>query len=179
MNEIPQTKPAHYVDNKKFLEAITEFNIARKSDPEAPITNYLGKCLMDISHRIAYRPNFINYSYRDEMQEDALENCLRCIDRFDHENYSNPFGYFTRVSWFACITRIQKEQQQTEAKAGLVQSGMVYQDTIDHINSDDLEFFDPEAISSLGYLYQYEIKHRIKKPKLEKPRTDFDLSEFI
>lgn len=174
-----ENKKNQYVDNKAFYVAITDFFNARKDDPEYPVSDFLGKCIMEISHRIAFRPNFINYSYRDEMQEDALENCLRYIDRFDPEKSTNPFGYFSRIAWFACIRRIQTEQTQMDAKAGLVQSGMLYQDTIDHNSQEEGEYFDPEAMSSLEFLYTYEIKKTKKKDKPAKPRTEFDVSLFV
>jgi hypothetical protein len=179
--DIPDKRPAHYVDNKEFYAAIVEFNEARLKDPKHPISDYLGRCIMDISYRIAFRPNFINYSYRDEMQEDALENCLRCINQFDHVKYKNPFGYFSQIAWYAAIRRIQKEQTQMEAKANLVQSGMLYHDTIAHIDadSDHGDYFDPEALSSLEHLYHYKVRERVKKPKVVKPPTEYNIRTVL
>ena len=80
----------HYVDNKKFLAAIVErkerIREAEEIGEQKPrITNYLGECILKIANHLSYRPNFINYTYRDEMISDGIENSLQYIDNFDPE----------------------------------------------------------------------------------------------
>ena len=89
-------KPIHYVSNKDFLAAIVERKVlladaeAQGEDPPQ-ISNYLGECILKIANHLSYRPNFINYTYREEMISDGIENCLQYIDRFDPEVSKNPF----------------------------------------------------------------------------------------
>jgi DNA-directed RNA polymerase specialized sigma24 family protein len=81
------------------------------------LNNYLGNCFYLLCERLSYRPNFINYSFREEMVGDAIENCLSAVDNFDpNEQKQNPFGYFSLIAWRAFVRRIQKEKKQTYIK---------------------------------------------------------------
>ena len=118
-------KNEHYVDNSKFLEAMREYKIlcedAKKNDKEKPlVTNYIGGCFLKIANHLSYRPNFINYTYRDDMISDGIENCLQYLDNFDPEKSKNPFAYFTKIIYYAFIRRIQKEKKQVEIKQKLL-----------------------------------------------------------
>ena len=114
-------KKVHYVNNKEFLEAIVvrkqHLREAEESGDSPPqITNYLGECILKIANHLSYRPNFINYTYRDEMISDGIENSLQYIDNFDPEKSKNPFAYFTQIIYFAFIRRITKEKKQQKIK---------------------------------------------------------------
>ena len=120
----PKQKP-HYVDNKKFLVAMTEYRELRiKAEEEGKrrptVTNYIGECYLKIANHLSYRPNFINYTYRDDMISDGIENCLQYMDNFDPEKSKNPFAYFTQIIYYAFIRRIQKEKKQQDVKAKLI-----------------------------------------------------------
>ena len=83
----PKQKP-HYVDNKKFLVAMTEYRALRikaeeEGKPRPTVTNYIGECYLKIANHLSYRPNFINYTYRDDMILDGIENCVQYMDNFD------------------------------------------------------------------------------------------------
>ena len=117
----PEKKKVHYVNNKQFLEAIVERKLllkeAEESDlPKPQVTNYLGECILKIANHLSYRPNFINYTYRDEMISDGIENSLQYIDNFDPEKSKNPFAYFTQIIYFAFVRRITKEKKQQKIK---------------------------------------------------------------
>ena len=117
----PEKNKVHYVNNKQFLEAIVERKLllkeAEESDlPKPQVTNYLGECILKIANHLSYRPNFINYTYRDEMISDGIENSLQYIDNFDPEKSKNPFAYFTQIIYFAFVRRITKEKKQQKIK---------------------------------------------------------------
>jgi len=116
-----EKKKVHYVDNKKFLAAIVERKVLLKEaededDPKPQISNYLGECILKIANHLSYRPNFINYTYKEEMISDGIENCLQYIDNFDPEKSKNPFAYFTQIIYYAFIRRIAKEKKQQKIK---------------------------------------------------------------
>ena len=107
----------HYVNNKQFLEAITEWK-EKVKDAESlgeetpPVTDYIGECFLKIAQHLSFRPNFINYSYKEEMIGDGIENCLQYVNNFDPEKSKNPFSYFTQIIYYAFIRRIQKEKNK-------------------------------------------------------------------
>lgn len=111
----------NYVNNPDFLEALIEYKKkckeAEDSGDELPrVPNYIGDCIYQIANRLATKPNFSGYSYKEDMIMDGIENCLLYINNFDHEKSSNPFAYFTQVIWFAFLRRIQKEKKQLYVK---------------------------------------------------------------
>ena len=92
----------YYVNNKEFLAAIVDYRekvfIAKEKETSKPrVPNYIGECFLKIATHLSYKPNFVNYMFREEMICDGIENCLQYIDNFDPEKSSNPFAYFTQV----------------------------------------------------------------------------------
>jgi DNA-directed RNA polymerase specialized sigma subunit len=119
--------PVHYVDNKKFLEALNEYRAqvleAKEKGLEKPIVSrYLGECFIKISTHLSYKANFINYTFKDDMISDGIENCLTAVEKFDPSRSSNPFAYYTQIIYFAFIRRIQKEKKQTATKYKMLEN---------------------------------------------------------
>ena len=125
----PSTKAAtaHYVDNKKFLQALIDY---RKSVDEANVNgleqpivpNYIGECFIKIATHLSYKSNFINYTFKDDMISDGIENCLTAVAKFDPSKSANPFAYYTQVVYFAFIRRILKEKKQQVTKYKLIEN---------------------------------------------------------
>jgi len=117
----------HYVNNKEFLSAMVaykeEVSMAEAAGEEKPIVpDYIGDCFIKIANHLAYKSNFINYTFRDEMVLDAIENCLTYMHNFDPNKSSNPFAYFTQISYYAFVRRIQKEKRQLQTKYKYIES---------------------------------------------------------
>ena len=115
-----EKKKEHYVNNKEFLAAMTEYKklcveAEESGEDKPPVSNYIGECFLKIANHLSYRPNFINYTFRDDMISDGIENCLQYIH--------NPFAYFTQIIYYAFIRRIQKEKKQTTIKNRLIMEG--------------------------------------------------------
>ena len=118
-------KPEHYVDNKLFLVAMIDFKKSinkakREKKPKPRVTNYIGECFLKIANHLSYRPNFINYTYRDDMINDGIENCLQYLENFNPKKSKNPFAYFTQIIYYAFVRRIQKEKKQSLIKNKLI-----------------------------------------------------------
>ena len=116
----------HYVNNKEFLEALVIFKAQCARAEEAgekrpPISNYIGECFLKIATHLSYKPNFVNYMFREDMICDGIENCLQYIDNFDPEKSKNPFAYFTQIIYYAFLRRIQKEKKQLEIKGKILE----------------------------------------------------------
>ena len=146
-------KKIHYVDNKKFLAAIVERKEQIKEaegigDPKPQITNYLGECILKISNHLSYRPNFINYTYKEEMISDGIENSLQYIDNFDPEKSKNPFAYFTQIIYYAFIRRIAKEKKQQKIKERILLRSNI-QDMIVVQKHDDAADYQTQYIDFL------------------------------
>ena len=96
---------------------------------------YLGTCFSKIATHLSYKPNFVNYMFRDDMICDGVENCIQYILNFDPEKSTNPFAYFTQIIYYAFLRRIQKEKKQLEIKGKILErSGydeVMHTDTFD------------------------------------------------
>ena len=111
----------HYVNNKEFLEALVVFKAKcatakEAGEPRPRISNYIGECFLKIATHLSYKPNFVNYMFREDMICDGIENCVQYIENFNPEKSKNPFAYFTQIIYYAFLRRIQKEKRQLEIK---------------------------------------------------------------
>ena len=164
-------KSIHYVDNAKFLEAMKEWKDqcrdAEETGDEKPrISNYIGECFLKIANGLSYRPNFINYTYRQEMISDGIENCLQYIHNFDPDKSKNPFSYFTQIIYYAFIRRIQKEKKQQVIKRKLILKSGIDMTTTN--SGDDKEYQD----AYIDYLQKNMLitEEDIDKPKPTKKK---------
>jgi hypothetical protein len=120
-------RSAHYINNKEFLAALIKYRedkeIALLQDkPKPRIPNYLGECFLKIATHLSYKPNFVNYMFKDDMICDGIENCVQYIHNFNPEKSQNPFAYFTQIIYYAFLRRIQKEKKQLEIKNKILES---------------------------------------------------------
>ena len=135
-----QTKASvHYVNNKEFTAAIVVHNEAckvavEKGEEKPRVTEYIGECIYKIATRLSTKPNFINYSYRDEMICDGIENCLQYINNFNPEKSQNAFAYVTQIIYFAFLRRIHKEKKQAAIKQRSIEQAGYLFDTFDTID---------------------------------------------
>jgi DNA-directed RNA polymerase specialized sigma subunit len=107
----------NYVNNPEFLQAIIDYkqqckDAEESGEPNPQIPNYIGECIYQISNRLATKPNFSGYTYKEEMISDGLENAIQALKNFDPQKSSNPFAYFTHIIWYAFLRRIDKEKKQ-------------------------------------------------------------------
>ena len=86
----------HYVNNKEFLAALIKYRedveIARLQDKTKPvIPRYIGECFLKIANHLSFKPNFVNYMFKEDMISDGIENCVQYIHNFDPEKSKKSF----------------------------------------------------------------------------------------
>ena len=166
-----KAKPEHYVNNKEFTAAISEHNRAVKqaiADGKEPprVSEYIGECIYKIATRLSTKPNFINYSYRDEMICDGIENCLQYINNFNPEKSQNAFAYITQIIYYAFLRRIQKEKKQAAIKHKAIMNSGILTDAVDSM--------DGEAHATNSYVEFLQNNLEVRpKPKIQKVHEDF------
>ena len=167
-------KQKHYINNPDFLQALMDYKAEQKRCktsklPEPPIPNYIGECFMKIAEGLSHKPNFINYTYRDEMMSDGIENCLMYFDNFDPAKSKNPFAYFTQIIYYAFLRRIQKEKKQLYVKyKATEQMGIL--DEFEMLEFEDGTTRQFELYENISeFIENYEdakkAKKEVKKPK--------------
>jgi hypothetical protein len=144
-------KTENYVNNRDFLDALMVYRkevaaaeVEGKQKPRVP--SYIGECFLKIATHLSYKPNFVNYMFREDMICDGIENCLQYIHNFDPEKSTNPFAYFTQIIYFAFLRRISKEKKQLEIKTKILEkSGF---DEVLHMDSHSGEMYGYNGSSS-------------------------------
>lgn len=170
-------KPNHYVSNDEFYKAIVEFKKKVQSAedqglPRPVIPHYIGDCLIKIANKLSYSPNFINYTFRDEMIADGLENCINYFHNFDPDKSTNPFSYFTQIIYFAFLRRIQREKKYMYVKHKATQQKMINHELMNLQELDELSDFDIEITdyTSNEYMDTFieQFEENVKKKKLDR-----------
>jgi len=146
ISKMPKRKRSeHYVNNKEFLDALIEYRTnveisymkefnedltllpnterAKRWEGKPPIPRYIGECFLKIANHLSFKPNFVNYMFKEDMISDGIENCVQYIHNFNPEKSQNPFAYFTQIINYAFLRRIQKEKKQMEIKARIIEKG--------------------------------------------------------
>ena len=136
-----RTKSEHYVNNKEFLAALIKYRedreIAQIQDKPRPvIPRYIGECFLKIANHLSFKPNFVNYMFKEDMISDGIENCVHYIHNFDPEKSKNPFAYFTQIIHYAFLRRIQREKRQLEIKNKILEKSG-YSEVFDDNNQID------------------------------------------
>lgn len=130
----PSERP-HYVNNADFSQAVVDYvksvrDAESEGNPAPMMPRYVAECFLKIAEGLSHKSNFVRYTYREEMVMDAVENCLRAVKNYDidaatRKGKPNAFGYFTQISWYAFLRRIQKEKKQQDVKLKfLAESGL-------------------------------------------------------
>ena len=180
--KINKKKTEHYVDNKVFLEEMKKYrkkvlSARKRNRKDPPINDYIGECFLKIANHLSYRPNFINYTYKEDMISDGIENCLTYVANFDPEKSNNPFAYFTQIIYYAFIRRIQKEKKQTTIKQKLIlKSGL---DEIVRQEGDNEEYQNSYADFLRKNMVVDVEPEKKEKPKLTKRKKLSKLEYFM
>lgn len=173
---------AHYVDNKQLYACIVEYRqkvleAKEKGTLRPQIPNYVGHCILMIANRLSTKPNFINYSYREEMISDGVENCICYIDNFDPLKSTNPFAYFTQIIYYAFLRRILKEKKQLYIKHKSLEHSMILNQLIEQSEFDEKDmtpaYVDLDNENMFDFIKTFEDNLLSKKKKRKKGIENF------
>lgn len=169
---VKKANKVHYVDNKKFFEAIVEYRKklqeARDAGIEDPrIPNYIGECIWKIAEKLSTKPCFMNYSYRDEMISDGVENCILYFKDYNPEIGQNPFAYFTQVIYYAFLRRISKEEKNRYTIYKNFQETIIHSHDMKHlVDGDDNHLLPTQMYDNINdFMSRFEKKEEAKKAK--------------
>ena len=161
----------HYIDNKVFLQQLEDY----KSEIESaemegkdlpPIPDDIAISFMKIANGLGNRPNFVNYTYKDEMISDGIENCIQYCYNFDSSKSKNPFSYFTQIIYYAFLRRIEKEKKQAYVKYKLTET-TISEDTYvleeDMTRNVEVKIYENSSMDDFEQLLDKKRKSRRKK----------------
>jgi len=159
---------SHYISNEDFLKEMIVWKSyvkeAKESgEPTPPVTAYIAQCFLEIAQNLAKKPNFVNYQFKEDMIGDAVENCLLYCDNFDPEKSQNPFSYFTQITYFAFLRRIQKEKKQNFIKYKYLQSMDVHGDLSDYLKQIGISEEEADHYNNLDKTVEPKTSKKKKK----------------
>lgn len=191
----PKDKP-HYVNNAQFSQAVvdycTEVQQAKKDEVSLPVVpDYIATCFLKICEGLSHKANFVRYTYREEMVMDAVENCLKAIENYNIEAATrtgkpNAFAYFTQISWFAFLRRIEKEKKQQDIKLKYMEQAGIEHFLMDETGEAESQQVAQAFVDSLRLRID-EVKEKdsqwkeiVKKERKRRTvKADSDLTDFI
>ena len=191
----PKDKP-HYVNNAQFSQAVvdyvTDLNGARDACVTLPkVPDYIALCFLKICEGLSHKSNFVRYTYREEMVMDAVENCLKAIENYNLEAATrtgkpNAFAYFTQISWFAFLRRIEKEKKQQDIKMRYMEQSGVETFIDNELGDDQSNQYTIAYVDGLRMRID-EVKEKdsvwkeiVKKERKRRTvKVDSDLTDFI
>lgn len=178
------SKQKHYINNQDFLKALVDYKTGcveatSVGKPKPKIPNYIGECFMKIAEGLSHKPNFINYTYRDEMVADGIENCLMYFENFDPSKSNNPFAYFTQIIYFAFLRRIQKEKKQLYVKYKATELYGIL-DEFEMLEGEDGSTRQFELYENISeFIETYEVARKTKKAEKDALKKPKGLEKFI
>jgi len=175
-------KKNEYINNKDFYKAMVDWKklvieAEDADEPRPPVSEYIGKCFMDIAEHLSYKPNFMNYPYKEEMIGDGIENCLMYCHNFNPEKSKNPFSYFTQIIYYAFLRRIEREKKQSYIKYKCLQMNDTEGFFRKYYSNNYFES-ESQAVKSIFNLSENDIdKFTVKKKKRKKTKKKKDTDE--
>ena len=192
----PKDKP-HYVNNRDFSNAVFEYckdamRCKEEGITKPIVTTYIATCFLRIAEGLSHKSNFVRYTYREEMVMDAVENCLKAIENYDIETATrsknpNAFSYFTTISWYAFLRRIQKEKKQQDIKMKYMSEADVGQFVVGQ-DYDGNTQAQPvieslrmriDTVKDADTQFKEYMKAEKKQRKRRAVNVDSDLSDFL
>lgn len=191
----PKEKP-HYVNNAQFSTSVVDYvqtvRKAKKANKKIPIVpDYIAECFLKIAEGLSHKANFVRYTYREEMVMDAVENCLKAIENYNIEAATrtgkpNAFAYFTQISWYAFLRRIEREKKQQDIKLRYINHSGI-ENFLDNELADGQSASVAQAFVDQLRIRIDEVKEKdaewkeiVKKERKKRvPKVDSDLTDFL
>ena len=175
----------HYVDNKLFYTVMLQYRIeydqakANRTDPPK-IPRYVGECLYKIATRLSMKPNFINYTFREEMISDGLENCITYLHNFDPEKSQNPFAYFTQIIYYAFLRRIESEKKHLYIKQKTLENFYFEGMLAEQSGGEDDHVIGVNLVNEYmqGLVIAFDKKREENQQKAKDKKTQLGLEKF-
>jgi len=108
-----------YISNKDFTAALAvwiESNKGKEKKDWSRMPDYIGTCFMKLVTNYSNKGNWRNYTYKDEMQSEAILTCIKYAGNFDITRTQNAFAYFTQIVHNSFLQILSKEKGFAELK---------------------------------------------------------------
>lgn len=172
-----KAKPKNYVDNKTFYKHLVDYQgVAKEAEAageEKPqVTKEIGLAVYQIANRLATKPNFSGYPFKEEMISDGIENAIDAVLKFKPEKSENPFAYFTQIIYYAFLRRIDREKKMLLTKKKYYEHKYVNQELADYSLAGRDQVHTIETFLQNDYMDNLEKSYEEKKQAKEDAKNE-------
>lgn len=175
---------AEYVDNKRLTKELGEWakkarhSISTTGDT-IKMTEYIAESVSLICINMSYKTSFINYTYKEDMIGDAIENCVRYVKNFDSDKNNNAFGYVSTIAYNAFVRRIKKEKKRNLDHLGYIRKTFSEDDIrkrLDADNPNDIKSYNTyvDHMQSILDDMNIELPKQTERKKRKEKKTVID-----
>lgn len=139
-----ESKP-HYVKNKDLLPEIVSYRETGICSEE------LGTMFLLIAKNLSNKGNFINYTWKEDMIQEAVLTCVKYSKNFDTDKSKNPFAYITTICNHAFVNFINKQNRHSDIKDKCFNMKETMHETGDYLSQkaiDYTQFSDNEYVQA-------------------------------
>lgn len=169
----------HYVDNEELQAAYVEYHAKKVAAeeqglPRPQFNDTIARAILEVPRNLIKRNNYNGYMFKEEMIEDAIENCVRYAHNYDPNKFENPFGYLTKMVDQSFKKRILLEKTQHYYKLKLFDKAGGFnaynEDGVDHSEVQHFNETMDMYRDHLAYIEDFERKHEEKKQRAKEKR---------
>jgi len=122
MAKTKQHKDYKYIDPKELKKEIIAWQ------QSGVMSERLGILFTMLAENISFSKNFINYTWRNDMIQNAVLHLCKYARSFKPEHpKANVFGYCTQIVWRSMVQYIKKENRYHRTKKELFEHGLELQ----------------------------------------------------
>lgn len=161
-----------YVNNEFFYDEIKKYRKAcstaeKKKKPRPRMPETIGDCISKIAHNFARKYNFADIPFKNEMIGDAIVACVRAIenDNFDPEYGTNPFAFFSQITYYAFLRRINEEEKHQYIKYSSINQHFTEQGEEMALENISISNVLPEDVHEFMSNYERKRKEKSEKTK--------------
>jgi len=100
-----------YINNKDLIPELEKMKLNNDK-----ISEELGKMFYLIARNLSNKSNYISYTWKQDMVQEAVFTCVKYIKNFNLEKSRNPFAYITTICNHSFIAYIKKQKKHSVIK---------------------------------------------------------------
>ncbi|WWQ13113.1 RNA polymerase sigma-like factor [Morganella phage vB_Mm5] len=168
-----------YADNNVLYPIICKWKQDRKTNPTARMPEELGEAILDIAHGLVKRWNFNQYTWKQDMVDDAIAACVSGLHNFDETRYDNVYGYINKACWQAFLMRIYIEKAEDAKK------WKMFLETYDANDDDMVQLANDDFVNDIHKKiaeYEQDLETRKQNRKLavqERVKINTNTLDFL
>lgn len=147
----------NYLNNAELYQEMVHW---KEQGPETKMPDSIANAIMQICRNLARSGRFSGYTWKDDMIQEAILDCVKGARSFNPEKTNNPFAYFTQIAYNAFRRYLNIEH----ARLAAIESYKQEMDTPYEIDGDE-DCYDSITAEAKSTDTAYQKQYTVKKKK--------------